>query len=320
MDALSDVLRVAHLTGGVFLHAEFSAPWCIATRVAPEHCAPVLGPASHLLPYHYVVEGELHIRVDGENVESVTIGAGEVVLLPRNDLHLMGSDLSLPPVAGSDIIQPPKDGGLFSIHHGGGGGRTRMICGFLGCAGAEGNPVISTLPPLLRLNVEQGGAAEWIRSTFQYAAEEMSAGRPGSETVLAKLSELLFVEAVRRHAEALPDGQTGWLAGLREPYVARALALLHRDITRRWTVDDLGREVGLSRSALADRFIRLIGVPPMHYLASWRMQAATEKLRNTSASLAQVAEMVGYDSEAAFSRAFKKAFGAAPATWRRSSS
>jgi AraC-like DNA-binding protein len=130
--------------------------------------------------------------------------------------------------------------------------------------------------------------------------------------VLAKLSELLFVEAVRRYAEALPDGQTGWLAGLREPYVARALALLHRDITRRWTVDDLGREVGLSRSALADRFIRLIGVPPMHYLASWRMQVATQKLRNTSASLAQVAEMVGYDSEAAFSRAFKKAFGAAP--------
>ena len=177
--------------------------------------------------------------------------------------------------------------------------------------------MISTLPPLLKLNVEQGGAAEWIRSTFQYAAEEVSAGRPGSETVLAKLSELLFVEAVRRYAEALPDGQTGWLAGLREPFVARALALLHGDITRRWTVDDLGREVGLSRSALADRFIRLIGVPPMHYLASWRMQVATQKLRNTSASLAQVAEIVGYDSEAAFSRAFKKTFGAAPATWRR---
>jgi AraC-like DNA-binding protein len=319
MDALSDVLRVAHLTGGVFLHADFFAPWCMAARVAPEHCTPVLGPASHLILYHYVVEGDLHIRVDGED-EGLTIGAGEVVLLPRNDLHLMGSDLSLPRVAGSDIIQPPKDGGLFSIHHGGAGGRTRMICGFLGCASAEGNPVISTLPSLLKLNVEQGGAAEWIRSTFQYAAEEVSAGRPGSETVLAKLSELLFVEAVRRYAEALPDGHTGWLAGLREPHVARALALLHRDITRRWTVDDLGREVGLSRSALADRFIRLIGVPPMHYLANWRMQVATQKLRNTSASLAQVAEIVGYDSEAAFSRAFKKAFGAAPATWRRSNS
>jgi AraC-like DNA-binding protein len=221
---------------------------------------------------------------------------------------------------GSDIIHPPKDGGLFSIHHGGAGERTRMICGFLGCDSAKGNPVISTLPPLLKLNVEQGGAAEWIRSTFQYAAEEVSAGRVGSETVLAKLSELLFVEAVRRYAETLPDGQTGWFAGLREPFVARALALLHRDITRRWTVDDLGREVGLSRSALADRFIRLIGMPPMHYLANWRMEVAAQKLRNTNASLAQVAEVVGYDSEAAFSRAFKKAFGTAPATWRRSNS
>jgi AraC-like DNA-binding protein len=318
MDALSDVLRVAQLTGGVFLHADFFAPWCMSARVPPEQCQPALGPASHLILYHYVVEGELHVRVEGD--ETLVIGAGEVVLLPRNDPHLMGSDLSLPPVSGRDIIHPPKDGGLYSINHGGAGKRTRVICGFLGCASAKDNPVISTLPPLLKLSVEQAGAAEWIRSTFQYAAEEVSAGRPGSETMLAKLSELLFVEAVRRYAESLPDGQTGWLAGLREPYVARALALLHRDITRRWTVDDLGREVGLSRSALADRFIRLIGVPPMHYLTSWRMQVATQKLRTTSASLAQIAEIVGYDSEAAFSRAFKKAIGAAPATWRRSNS
>jgi AraC-like DNA-binding protein len=289
----------------------------MSARVSPEQCAPALGPASHLILYHYVVEGELHVRIEGQDHESLVIGAGELVLLPRNDMHLMGSDLSLPPVRGRDIIQPPKDGGLSSIHHGGTGTRTRMICGFLGCASAEGNPVISTLPPLLKLSAEQSGAAEWIRSTFQYAAEEVAAGRPGSETVLAKLSELLFVEAVRRYAEALPDGQTGWLAGLREPHVARALALMHRDINRRWTVDDLGREVGLSRSALAERFIRLIGIPPMHYLAGWRMQVATQKLRNTSASLAQVAEIVGYDSEAAFSRAFKKAFGVAPATWRR---
>lgn len=193
-----------------------------------------------------------------------------------------------------------------------------MVCGFLGFARAEGNPVISTLPPLLKLDVERGGNAEWIRSTFQFAAEEVAAGRPGSEAVLAKLSELLFVEAVRRYAETLPEGQTGWLAGLREPHVARALALLHRDTARRWTVEDLGREVGLSRSALAERFIRLIGMPPIQYLASWRMQVATQKLRNTSASLAEVAAAVGYDSEAAFSRAFKKSFGTAPATWRRS--
>jgi AraC-like DNA-binding protein len=317
MDALSDVLRVAHLTGGVFLRAEFFAPWCIASRLTPEHCSPVLGPASHMMIFHYVAEGEVHIQIEGEQDEDL-IETGEVVLLPRNNMHLIGSDLSLPAVPGKEVIRPPRDGGLFSIHHGGTGNCTRMVCGFLGCAGTEGNPVISSLPPLLRVKLEQGGAAEWIRSTFQYAAEEVSAGRPGSETVLAKVSELLFVEAVRRYAEELPDGRTGWFSGLRDPHVARALALLHRDITRRWTVDELGREVGMSRSALADRFIRLIGVPPMHYLAAWRMQVATGKLRDTSGSLAQVAETVGYDSEAAFSRAFKKAFGTAPATWRRS--
>jgi transcriptional regulator GlxA family with amidase domain len=181
-------------------------------------------------------------------------------------------------------------------------------------------PVISTLPSVIKLNAEEDGAAEWIRSTFQYAAAEVAAGRPGSEAVLAKLSELLFVEAVRRYADALPEGQTGWLAGLRDHYVARALALLHRDITRAWTVDDLGREVGLSRSALTERFTRLIGMAPMHYLANWRMQVAAQELRNTGTSLANIANAVGYESEAAFSRAFKKTFGTAPATWRRSKS
>src|SRR5215471_3672840 len=232
MDALSDVLRVVQLTGGVFLHAEFFAPWCIAARMAPEHCAPLLGPAAHLILYHYVVEGELHVRVEGE--EAFVLRPGEVVLFPRNNLHLLGSDLALPPVLAGDIIQPPKDGGLFSIHHGGGGARTSLVCGFLGCDSADGNPVLATLPRALRLNVEEGSAAEWIRSTFQYAADEVAAGRPGSETVLAKLSELLFVETVRRYAETLPVEETGWLAGLRDRYVARALALFHGDITRPW--------------------------------------------------------------------------------------
>lgn len=318
MEALSDVLRVMPVTGGVFLHADFLAPWCIATRVAPEHCAPFLDSASHLIMYHYVVEGDLRVRIDGDQGEGLKIEAGEVILLPRNDLHLMGSDLHLPPVPSREIIHPPRNGGLFSIHHGGNGKRTRLVCGFLGCLGGERNPVIASLPPLLKLRPEANGAAEWIRSTFEYAAEEIASGRPGSASVLAKLSELLFVETVRRYAESLPDTQTGWFAGLRQPHVARALALLHGDISRRWTVDDLGREVGLSRSALADHFIRLLGVPPMHYLANWRMQVAIEKLRSTNEPLAQVAALVGYESEAAFSRAFKKVFGVAPATWRRS--
>lgn len=264
------------------------------------------------------MEGELQVRVDGQEGEPLALETGDVVLLPHNDLHIMGSDLNLPPVPTIKILQPPKNGGLFSIHHGGEGARTRMVCGFLDCDSAEANPVLSTLPPALKFSIERGTAAEWIRSTFEYAAEEVAAGRPGSETVLAKLSELLFVEAVRRYAETLTDEQTGWLAGLRDSQVARALALIHRDITRAWTVDELGREVSLSRSALAERFTRLIGRPPMQYVASWRMQVAMEKLRNTGASLAQVADVVGYESEAAFSRAFKKAVGMPPAVWRRS--
>jgi AraC-like DNA-binding protein len=315
MDALSDVLRAAQLTGGVFLQAEFTAPWCVAVQVTTQFCAPFLGPTAHLIPYHYVAEGNLQVVVDDRAPQRV--GTGELILFPRNDGHLLGTDPSLPPVMASDIIVPSPRGDLASIHHGGGGTPTRMICGFLGCDSVQGNPIVATLPAAMILKVEEVGPAEWIRSTFQYAAQEVASGRPGSATVLAKLSELLFVEAVRRYVEDLPADQTGWLAGLRDPLVARTLALMHGDLTRAWSVDELGREAGMSRSALADRFSRLIGMAPMHYLAHWRMQVAAQKLSGSSASLAQVAGLVGYDSEAAFSRAFKKAFGSSPATWRR---
>jgi AraC-like DNA-binding protein len=316
MDALSDVLRVARLTGGVFLHADFFEPWCVAAQLLPEHCAPYLGPTSHMLPYHYVVEGRLSARVEGE--APFDLVAGEAVLFPRNDVHFLGSDLALPPVLASDIVAPPpSDGGLAAIRLGGNGPRTRIVCGFLGCDRLEGNPVIASLPRMMHFSVAETGAASWMRSTFQYAAAEMAAGRPGSETVLTKLSELLFIEAMRHYVDTLPPERTGWLAGLGDPHVARSLALLHGDIARSWTVDELGRAVGLSRSALADRFTRLVGQAPIQYLANWRMQVAAHDLRSTSASLAQVADRVGYESEAAFSRAFKKAFGAAPATWRR---
>lgn len=315
MDALSDVLRVAHMTGGVFLHAEFTEPWCLAAQVSAESCSPFLGKTAHVVPYHYVVDGRLVIQVGGE--ASAALGPGEVVMFPHNDPHLMGGDLALPPTPVRDVVRPPADGGLSTIRLGGGGALTRLICGFLGCQVTAENPVIGMLPPVLRLDTADAGASEWIRTTFRYAADEVAAGRAGSETILAKLSELLFVEAVRRHAEALPEGRTGWLAGLADPYVSRALALLHGRIDAAWTVDDLGREVGLSRSALADRFTRLIGVPPIQYLAGWRMQVAAQKLRESHASMAQIAIEVGYDSEAAFTRAFKRHFKVPPATWRR---
>jgi len=316
MDALSDVLRVTQLTGGVFLHAEFTAPWCMGGRMRAEVCAPVLGPAAHVIPYHYIVDGGVRIRIEGSDTEML-LRPGDLVLFPRNDTHLMGSDLRHPPVSGVEIIRPPEDGGLFTIRHGGGGELSRIVCGYLGSDSAAMNPLIGALPAVIRLNIHESPGADWIRSTFQYAADEVAKGRPGSETVLAKLSELLFVETIRRYVESLAEDETGWLAGLRDPYVARTLALFHRDAKQSWTHEELSREVGLSRSALADRFTRLIGTAPMQYLANWRMQIAAQKLRSSALSLAQIADDVGYESEAAFSRAFKKNFGTAPGTWRR---
>lgn len=315
MDLLSDVLRVARLTGGVFLRAEFSAPWCVASQMAPEMCAPLLEPAGHLIQYHYIVEGNPRVCLAGRPETAVALRAGEVVILPHNDVHLLGSDLTLRPTPSRELAVPAENG-MYQVTYGGGGAPVRMICGYLGCDFAHGNPVLASLPGILRIAVDQG-EGDWIRSTFTYAAHEIAADRPGCETVLAKLSELLFIEAVRRHVATLDDGATGWLAGLRDPYVSRALALFHGDIARPWTMDALSREVGLSRSALADRFQRLLGQPPMSYLARWRMDVAAQRLRSTSASLAQVANAVGYEAEAAFSRAFKKTYEVAPATWRR---
>jgi AraC-like DNA-binding protein len=181
-----------------------------------------------------------------------------------------------------------------------------------------GNPLAESLPALLRFDTRQGSAAAWMKSSLEFAADEIAAHRAGSEAVLARLSELLFVETLRRYVEELPEERTGWLAGLKDPFVSRALSLLHRRVAHEWTVDDLGREVGLSRSALADRFTRLIGEPPIRYLARWRLQVAAHQLRSTDTPLARIAEQVGYESEAAFNRAFKRSFGVPPATWRRS--
>jgi AraC-like DNA-binding protein len=318
MDALSDVLRVVRLQGGVFIHAEFTTPWCIFSQVTREDCGSLLDGAEHMVLYHYVVEGRLSAQIPNET--PVDIEAGEVVIFPHNHGHLLGSHLGMTPVPSRQVVRVSPESGMFVIRHGGGGEKTRIVCGFLGCDRLDGNPLAGALPPLLRFDARQGSAAAWMKSSMEFAADEIAARRAGSETVLAKLSELLFVEALRRYVEELPDEQTGWLAGLKDPFVSRALSLLHGRVAGQWTVDDLGREVGLSRSALADRFTRLIGEPPMRYLARWRSQVAAHQLRKSDTPLARIAEQVGYESEAAFNRAFKRAFGVPPATWRKSTS
>ena len=315
MDALSDVLRVMRLKGGVYLHGVYRGPWCVSVQATRESCAPYLGETAHIIPYHFVVSGGAHVRVaDGPDIE---LGPGESVLFPHNDAHLLGTDLSLTPIPGEEAVRPAEGGGLMSIDIGESGPETRIVCGFLGSEDVRGNPVIGALPAALRLEARDGSDGDWVRNTFQYAAGRIAAGTTGSEAIMGKLSELLFVEAVQRYAESLPEAQRGWLAGLRDPYVSRALALLHARLAEPWTVDALGREVGLSRSALAARFGDTLGMPPMQYLAAWRIHVAAHELVHSGKPIIQVAQAVGYESEASFTRAFKRAMDAPPAAWRR---
>jgi AraC-like DNA-binding protein len=314
MDSILDILRTTRLSGGIFLDAEFTAPWCVTAHIGPEDCAPFVRKPVSIIAYHYVSAGSLLLEVDGE--PPVAVGAGELVVLPRNDAHVLGSALDLAPVSADLLIQPAADGGLARIVHGGGGERTRLFCGFLGSE-ARNDPLLRILPRVLKVHVAEGVTGSWIESSLEFAAQELAAGVVRSTGVLAKLAELLFVEAVGRYLSALPAQASGWRAGVSDPVVVKALALLHDRLQQRWTAAELAREVGLSRSALAERFTRIMGEPPMRYLAQQRLQAASQRLRESSESIARVAFSVGYESEAAFNRAFKREFGAPPAAWRK---
>lgn len=315
MDAFSDVLRVIRLAGGVFLEAEFTAPWCINGKISADHCKPFRVTPRHVIASHFVGEGQMRVRVGDETFD---VRAGELVLLPHNDPHLFGSDLDAAPMSASNVMQPPQSGAIARIKHGGGGATTQVLCGFLGSE-ASFDPLLSALPRVLKLDLRATASGAWMESSFRFAVSEIAAGRMGSTTVIAKLSELLFVEAVNQYVATLPAERRGWLAGLRDPQVGRALALLHARSTEPWTADTLATEVGMSRSAFAERFTTLVGQPPMHYLALWRMHIAAQRLRESHESMAQVAFAVGYESEAAFSRAFKRQFGVAPGSWRKQS-
>jgi AraC-like DNA-binding protein len=314
MDALSDVLRVVRLTGGVFLDARFTAPWSISGRVEPVDFEPFLAAPEDVIGFHYVVEGRLMAQVEGG--PSAELKPGEIVLLPRNATHVLASALDLKPEPAKDIVVQPPGAGIFSVKYGGGGEETHIVCGYLGSTGSA-NPLLETLPKMLTLNVADTPGGAWIAQSFAFAAQQLAAPEAGAATIIGKLSELMFVEAVRRYIEGLPPQQTGWLAGLRDPGVGRALALMHTRTSADWTAEELASAVNMSRSAFAERFTNLIGMPPMRYLAAWRMQVAAAKLRDTRQTIAQIAFDVGYESEAAFTRAFRREMGQPPAAWRR---
>ena len=314
MDALSEILKVVQLDGAIFFDARFTAPWSVASP--PESSlAQSLGlGAERVLLYHYMVEGSCLISLEG--MAPLSLGAGEVILFPRGDAHTMGSSLGGEPQrmdAQAILRERPK-----TLTFGGGGEAARFICGYLVCDARLFQPVLAALPRVVTVSLRGADRqALWLEAALQHAVDEAGAPGPGGEGVLAKLSELMVVEALRRHAAQLSPEDTGWLSGLRDRTVGKCLALMHEKPAHPWTVDALAKEVAVSRSVLAERFTHFVGQSPMQYLGRWRMALATDHLKRSALGIARIAEAVGYETDAAFSRAFRREFGMPPAAWRR---
>ena len=319
-DILSDVLRGIRLRGAVYYDYHFGDEWAAEAPPAAE-VAPLLLPGTeHVMEYHVVLRGGGWAAVVGQ--PPIRLAEGDAVVLPRGDGHVISSRPGLRPqpfdIAWAYARRNDPRPVLFNAMGNGGADAqpaNRVICGFLCCDLLPFNPLVAQLPALLHLPADADSG--WIAQTLRQAVQASEGSRPGNEAILERISEMLFVHAVRSYLARLDPASSGWLAGLRDRRIGRALALLHATPARDWSLDDLGREVGLSRSALHDRFVELIGLAPMRYLARWRMQLASTLLRSTSANVEAIALDVGYASEAAFTRAFKRAAGMPPAAWRR---
>ncbi len=317
MDVLSEVLTAIRMDGAVYINAEFTAPWCAEAQHGLHRAAGRLPRAHHIIFFHLLTEGSCLVRL-ADGSETVNAVAGDLLLFPHDHLHVLGSDLALPPAEVKEIFDNSGlTQGLIQMRHGGGGEATRFVCGYLACDQQIFRPLLDALPEMVRVPLGDLSVSGWIADLLRLGVQESQAQRPGARSLLAKLSELTFIEALRRYIQSQPLDQKGWLAGLRDPYIGRALALLHGKPRHRWTVDELAREVALSRSALAERFVDMIGEPPMQYLTRWRLALAARALRTSFDPIAHIAERSGYESEAAFTRAFKRAFGMPPSVWRK---
>jgi AraC-like DNA-binding protein len=315
-DALSDVLKAVRLTGAAFFDVVACAPW-VAEQPTREMVLPKILPgAGHLISYHVVTEGTCYAGILGQ--EPMRLEEGEVIVFTRGDAHVMSSapGMRAQPVTQAEVDAATAGPLPFFRRVGDGPMSVKLVCGFLACDAQPFNPLIDNLPPIIKTGKIAGTDTSWLGEFIRLARAETANKRAGGESVLARLSELMFIEVVRRHLEALPPDKAGWLAGLRDPAVGKALSLMHAKPAHAWTIEALAHEVGASRSVLAERFAELVGLPPMHYLASWRMQIASGML-NGGLNIAAVAAETGYGSEAAFSRAFKKIVGVPPSEWRR---
>jgi AraC-like DNA-binding protein len=324
-DTLSDLLRAVRLRGAIFFHVQASAPWVVEAPQARDVIPGVLPGVDHMMEFHVVARGSCWAAVVGQ--EPIRLEEGDVVLFPQGDGHVMSSAPGMrSPGVDTEVFFTPGprelpfavtagDGSL-AARDGSGDGAT-LICGFLGCDARPFNPLLASMPRALRVPGVAADGRSWIASFLSLVVDESSRRQPGGEAVLERMSEMLFVEVLRRYVDALPADQTGWLAGMRDPAVGRALGLLHGRPAEAWTLERLADEAAVSRSTLHERFALLLGQPPMQYLAQWRMQLAAARLRDTDAKVIDVAMDVGYENEAAFARAFRRTVGESPAAWRR---
>ncbi|WP_372016536.1 AraC family transcriptional regulator [Pseudoxanthomonas sp. 10H] len=315
MDALSEILRVVQLSGAFFVNARFTAPWCYQSPRAAL-AAPWLDPcAEQVVIFHLVTEGRCLVEMEG--VAPLPVQAGDVVLFPRGCAHRMASAAGLPP--------PPREADLKRLlssrprrlAYGGGGEATRMVCGYLACDTRLARLLLDGLPPVLRVGLRGSAAGAWLESSVHYALADARTPRAGSAGLQARLAELLFIEVLRQHVHA-GQAHAGWLAGLGDRIVGHALNALHQRPGHEWSLAELARAAGTSRTVLAERFQQLVGTSPMQYLTQWRMLMAANLLRRSNAPLARVAEEVGYQNDTSFSRAFRREYGQPPAAWRRS--
>ena len=316
MDALSETLRVVRLVGAIFIHARFSAPWCYQSPRADTVAALLEPGAERVVIFHLITDGECWVEMPGQ--APMHLVAGDAVLFTQGDAHRMASEPGLPPASGGGRLAEVLSRRPGQLAYGGGGARTRLVCGYLACDARLASMLLQGLPPLVKVNVRDSSAGTWLEASLRYALAEARSPRPGGAGVLAKLAEVLFIEVLRLYMNEQGRGRTGWLAGVGDRVVGAALKALHKSPAKAWTLDELARTAGTSRSVLAERFQSLMGASPIQYLTQWRMLLAASLLARSNAPLTAIAEDVGYQTDTAFSRAFRRAYGAPPAAWRRS--
>lgn len=319
-DILSDVLRAVRLSGAVFFDIRASSPWVAEAPDSREIAARVMPEAQHVIQYHVLLDGSCWASLTQDGGDPVEIASGSILVFPQGDPHVLASAPGLRAEPNLQVYEAAlrQERLPFRFDTGAGGPQgARVICGFLGCDARPFNPLIRALPRMLHVPGRDGAQDAWLQQLVEVTAQATRQERVGGSGLVAKLSELIFVEAVRRYAEGQAADARSWLAGLRDGHVGAAVRLLHAEPARAWSLAELARAVGVSRSVLAERFAEHVGLPPMTYLHNWRMQMAAALLADGQRSLGRIAASVGYESEAAFSRAFKRSTGRAPSEWRR---